>query len=217
MIIYPDDRVLVAVMNNLEDWRRVQDEHWYRIPVKHAPEAMPHIDWIAFYFTKAFGEDKWAIHYYARVQGHELLTRTDLIPSEPDHKRANNWYYKLELGPLQHKIPPIVSHNWRRITFIVTTGDRFEAAEEISDLFEDKSPAGRLYVKLKEMGIPVEREWLIGEGEVTYVVDLAVSVKDGWLPITLGDRPAPAGGLHFAADVEPDLCAQAIQARLGAP
>ena len=150
MIIYPDDRVLVAVMNNLEDWQRVQDERWYRIPVKHAPELVPNVDWIAFFFTKAFDNDKWAIHYYARVLGHELLTRRDLIPAEPDHKRAGDWYYKLELGDLRHKIPPIVTDSWRRITFILTTGDRFEAAEEVKDLYADQSPTGYLFVTLKE-------------------------------------------------------------------
>ena len=31
MIIYPDDRVLVAIMNNQKDWQRVLDEGWYRI------------------------------------------------------------------------------------------------------------------------------------------------------------------------------------------
>lgn len=150
MLIYPDDRVLVAVMNNLEDWRRVQDEGWYRLPVKHAPEPVPNIDWLAFFFTKIFGEDKWAIHYYARIEGHELLTRRDLIPSQPDHKRANNWYYKLELGELHHKLPPIVSYNWRRVTFIVTTGDRFEAASEVRELLTDESPGGYPFVTLKE-------------------------------------------------------------------
>lgn len=150
MIIYPDDRVLVAVVNNKEDWRRVQEEGWYRLPVKHAPEGTPHFDYLAFYFTSAFGSDKWAIHYYAPVVGHELLTRRDLIPSEPDHKRAGDWYYKLELGPLQYKLPPIVSSNWRRITFIVTTGDRFEAAEDIKELYADYSATGHLFVTLKE-------------------------------------------------------------------
>jgi hypothetical protein len=152
MIIYPDDRVLVAVMNNRADWQRVQDEGWYRIPVKTAPEPVPHIDIVAFYFTKTFGPDKWAIHYYARVKGHELVTRRDLIPGEPDHSRAGAWYYKLILAELQHKLPPIVTHTWRRISFIFTTGDRFEAAEEINELFADESPSGHLYVTLKEAG-----------------------------------------------------------------
>lgn len=150
MLVYPDDRILVAVMNNIEDWQRVQDEHWYRIPVKHAPPQVPHIDWLAFYQTKAFDEDRWAIHYYTPVKGHELLTRRDLIPSEPNHKRANHWYYKLELGPLQHKLPPIVAEHRRRITFIFTTGDRFEAAREVNDLLEDEAPDGYPFVTLKE-------------------------------------------------------------------
>lgn len=150
MLIYPDDRVLVAVMNNLDDWRRVQDEGWYRIPVKHAPEPVPHIDWLAFYQTKTFREDRWAVHFYARVLGHELLTRQDLMPAEPNHPRAKAWYYKLSLGPLHHKLPPIISEKRRRITFIFTTGDRFEAATEINDLLNDESPAGYPFVTLKE-------------------------------------------------------------------
>ncbi len=158
MIIFPDDRVLIAIMNNKTDWSRVQDEGWYRIPVKHAPEPVPHIDIIAFYFTKPFGSDKWAVHYYAAVTGHELLTRKDLIPGQPDHKRAGDWYYKLELGPLQHKIPPIKTERWRRVTFVFTTGDRFEAAEDMSDLLLNQSPTGHLYVTLKEDGFSPEQD-----------------------------------------------------------
>lgn len=150
MLIYPDDRVLVAIMNNLQDWQRVQDEHWYRLPVKHAPANAPNFDWIAFYFSKVFNADKWAIHFCAPILGHELLTRLDLLPAEPQHRRAHDWYYKLTLGPLQHKLPPIVSDTWRRITFIATTGDRFEAAREITDLYADQSPGGYPFVTLKE-------------------------------------------------------------------
>lgn len=149
-MIFPDDRILVAVMNNKKDWQRVQAEGWYRLPVKHAPEGAPYFDWLAFYFTSAFGSDMWAIHYYAHIEGHELLTRRDLIPSEPDHHRAGDWYYKLALGSLQHKLPPIVSDTWRRITFIVTTGDRFEAAQEIKELYADQSSAGYPFVTLRE-------------------------------------------------------------------
>ncbi len=150
MIIYPDDRVLVAVMNNPADWQHVQDEGWYRIPVKHAPAQVPHIDWLAFFFTRAFGDDRWAVHYFARVTGHELVTRRDLLPQQPSHPRAGDWYYRLELGPLQHRLPPIVAGKWRRVTFIFTTGDRFEAAEELGDLLLDAGAGGAPFVTLKE-------------------------------------------------------------------
>jgi hypothetical protein len=166
------------------------------------------------YYTKVFKDDKWAIHYYAPIQGHELVTRRDLIPSEPDHPRAGNWYYALQLGPLEHKLPPIVAHRWRRVTFIVTSGDRFTNAHEISDLFEQESPVGQLFVRLKEMGIAVEREWWIDEEGTAYVVDLALPVEGGWLPVTFGDQPGPTGGLRFAAVTEPEACLREIQARL---
>ncbi|MDX1521616.1 MAG: hypothetical protein R3264_08320 [Anaerolineae bacterium] len=44
----------------------------------------------------------------------------------------------------------IVADKWRRVTFILTTGDRFEAAEEINDLYLNQSPSGQFFVTLKE-------------------------------------------------------------------
>jgi hypothetical protein len=102
---------------------------------------------------------------------------------------------QLQLGPLQHKLPPIVSARWRRITFIVTSGDRFMQAAEINDLFEQESPAGRLCVKLHEMGLEVEREWMVNVSGAKYTVDLAIPRAGGWLPVTLGDRPGKRSAL----------------------
>lgn len=150
MMMYPDDRVLVAIMNNRPDWDIVQEQGWYRIPVKRAPECVPNIHWLAFYFTAKFGSDRWAVHYFAPVKGHELVSRLDLFPDQPQHPRAGQWYYKLWLGPLQHRLPPIEGQKWRRIVFIATTGDRFEQAREVSDLFDPESSLGRMYVSLKE-------------------------------------------------------------------
>ena len=36
-------------------------------------------------------------------------------------------------------------------------------ARDINDLFEQESPVGQLYVRLKELGNRVEREWWIDE------------------------------------------------------
>ena len=54
-------------------------------------------------------------------------------------------------------------------------------------------------MRLKELGIQVEREWWVDEEGIAYVVGLAQPIKDSWLPVTLGDRPGPATGLRFAA------------------
>lgn len=206
--MYSDDRVLVAIMNNHDDWARVQTEGWYRIPAKKAPEIVPNIDILAFYFTAKFGADRYAIHFYADVNGHELVTRQDLFPHQPNHPRAGDWYYKLMLGPLQYRIPPITSNKWRRITFIETTGDRFDNAVEINDLFDKQSPMGELYVKLKEEGFNVEQFWTVQENKATYTVDLAVLSKNTWLPINLTDQDkAPADTLQLSntASVEANM------------
>jgi hypothetical protein len=89
-------------------------------------------------------------------------------------------------------------------------------AHEINDLFEQESPVGQLYVRLKELGITVEREWWIDEEGIAYVVDLALPTADGWLSVTSGDRPGPSEGLRFTPDVEPEVCLREIQARLQA-
>lgn len=133
-MFHPADRVLVAVMNNRRDFEIARDEGWYRIPAKHAPPSTTEAAVLAFYFTKAFGEEGWAIHWYAPVHGHELVRRRDLLPGEAGHPRADELYYKMQLGPLVRLEPPIPSLRWRRIAFIETTWDRFAAAREVRDL-----------------------------------------------------------------------------------
>ncbi len=71
-LFHPADRVLVAVMNNRRDFALARDEGWYRIPLSRAPASTTEAAVLAFYFTKAFGDAKWAIHCYAAVRGHEL-------------------------------------------------------------------------------------------------------------------------------------------------
>ncbi len=147
-LIEPDARVLVCLINKPLDLETARWDHWYRIPVKHAPQDFL-ADIIAFYLTSAFGDEKWAVHEYARVRGHELVKRVDIFPDQPDHPRANDLYYKMQLGPLQRLARPIPSLKWRRVAFIQTTGDRFLNALEISELVETRSGSNR-FVQLME-------------------------------------------------------------------
>lgn len=132
-MIEPDARVLICLISHPRDLEIARWDHLYRIPVRHAP-ADYLADYLAFYLTQRFGDEKWAIHEYARVRGHELVRRVDLFPESPAHPRANDLYYKMQLEPLQRLPRPIPSLRWRRIAFIQTTGDRFMHALEISEL-----------------------------------------------------------------------------------
>jgi hypothetical protein len=190
---YNEDRVLVAVMNNPRDFVIARDDGWYRIPVKHAPPSILEAAVLALYFTRAFEDEKWSIRWYAPILGHELVLRRHILPHQPEHPRAEEAYYKLQIGPLEQLPEPIVSLRWRRITFIETSWDRFITAEEINDLYI--SGADGFYVTLKECGFWPEREAEIHEGNVTYTVDLAIRCRDGVVPIAVTDRPAPASAL----------------------
>jgi hypothetical protein len=205
--MHPEDRVLVAVMNNREDFERARDEGWYRVPARFAPSSTPHADYLAFYFTKAFGEERWAVHWYAPVRGHELKRRRDLIPEEPDHPRAQHAYYMLQLGPLERLEPPIISLRWRRVTFIETTWDRFQVAQEINELYA--SGADGLFVTLKELGMTPEREFPLREQGEEYIVDLAIPCRDGTVAIALpelGKRAVPRGAPRLSLqDPQSDL------------
>ena len=205
-MFHSSDRVLVAIMNNRRDFEIARDEGWYRIPQKHAPPSAIEAAALAFYFTKSFGDEKWSIRWYGPVRGHELARRRDLFPDEPDHPRANEPYYKLQLGPLMQLELPIHSLRWRRITFLETSWDRFTAAEEINDLYA--SGADGLYVTLKDEGFWPEREFEIREGGAEYMVDLAILCREGTVAIAVGDRPAPASALR---DPDPGAVRRAVE------
>ena len=210
-MFHASDRVLVAIMNNRRDFEIARDEGWYRIPIKHAPQSTAEAAALAFYFTKAFGGEKWSVRWYAAVRGHELARRRDLLPDEPHHSRADEAYYKIQLGPLIELELPIYSLRWRRVTFIETSWDRFAAAEEINDLYA--SGADGLFVTLKDEGFWPEREFEICESGAAYTVDLAIPCREGTVAIAVGDRPAPADALR---DPDPDTVRRAVDGLGGA-
>ncbi len=198
--MYPEDRVLIAYVPRPSDFDIVRREGWYRIPQRFAPKGL-HAEYLAFYFGSKFGDEKYAIHYYARRAGHELARRRDLLPDEPNHPRADDIYYKVQLDPLQKLAQPIVSLRWRRLTFVHTTWDRFQDATEINDLFIEGGPyVDRLYATLKERGIHAERDYRVAEDEPEYVVALSVPTRDGRVDVPYGDLPETEAAIASLAD-----------------
>ncbi|UCC64306.1 MAG: DUF559 domain-containing protein [Anaerolineae bacterium] len=181
-------RVLVAVMSDRHDFEIARDEGWYRIPLKRAPSRVG-ADYLAFYQTKAFDEEKWAVNYYAATRRYHLVTRAELLPEEVDHPRAAEQYYKVEIGPLQRLPHPIPSKRLRRITFIPTTLERLLAAEEINDLWDRGSREDRLWQAFKREGIEAERQYEVGEEAARCLVDFAVFCQEGQVAVICEGEP----------------------------
>ena len=148
--------ILVAVMNNPRDFEIARVLGWYRIPLRSAPKVVA-VDYLAFYQTGAFGEEKWRIQYIAEVRGHELTTRAELLRDEADHPHANQEYFKIQLGPLEHLRQPILAEDWRRITFFYTLGEYLLKAETVSDLMVASGERQILWKALRERAYEVQQ------------------------------------------------------------
>jgi hypothetical protein len=130
----PNDLVLVAFLPSPKDLEIARVLGWYRIPLRTAPRVVA-VDTLAFYQPATFGEDhKWCIEFIAPVSGHELTTRGQLFKEDLDHPRSGEEYFKLQLGTLQALPQPIPAGDWKRVTFLYTTGERLLNAQTIDDL-----------------------------------------------------------------------------------
>lgn len=132
-MMYPDDRVLVGVVNRKKDFRIACDQHWYRIPQNQMPRGIG-AEYIALFLSgRIFGEPAGGIACFARITGLELARRRELLPDED--KKAEEIYYKVQFRHLVIKDPPIRNVSKRSISFIRTTWDRFVSARAIPDLY----------------------------------------------------------------------------------
>ena len=203
-IFGPETPALVGVVTRKKDWELVRSEHWYRIPVRTAPEGLDSIQYLAFYQTQVFGEERWAVNWYARVQGVRKMTRRELLQDEPLHARAGAEYYKVELGELARLPHPVPSRRLRRIVFILTSLERLLHAREINDLFKVSPIEEKLFFTLQDVGLPAERQYLVREGTSGYMLDMAVFCRDSNLDIECDGEAYHAGRDKAEQDRERD-------------
>jgi hypothetical protein len=181
----PNSLILIAVMNNLRDFEIARLLGWYRIPLNSAPKVVA-VDYLAFYQTAAFGDAKWCIQTIAPVQGYELTTRAELLKDEPDHPRANQAYYKIQIGPLVSLPEPILADGWRRITFFYTTGEYLLRARRLKELVVQSDERQLLWQALRERSHQNE---LYGQAET----DLpGLDLDPGLLSLLLGIKELEA-------------------------
>lgn len=133
--MFPEDRVLIGVIRRQRDFLLARDARWYRIPQRHMPDGID-AEQLGFFLSgSVFKGQSGSVCYVAAVTGVELVRRRDLLPAEADHPRADALYYRVALGDLQPRQPPITNPTRRPLAFIHTTGDRFAQARTIADLY----------------------------------------------------------------------------------
>jgi hypothetical protein len=148
---------------------------WYRIPLRTAPKVVA-VDYLAFYQPGSFAERGGQIEFVAAVRRHELATRAELLKDEADHPRANEEYFKLQIGPLERLSRPVVAEKWRRLTFLYTIGEYLLKAQTINDLVVQSDERASLWQSLRERA----------EQNQDYKVDLPDDIDPSALLALLG-------------------------------
>jgi len=148
-MISPTDLILVVVLPGPRDLEIARLLGWYRIPFRTAPKVVA-VDALAFYQPGTFGESGGRIEYLAPVRGYELTTRAELLRDEPEHPRAGEEYFKIQLGPLERLPRPILADKWRRLTFLYTTGEYLLKAQTLNDLVVQSDERQLLWQSLRE-------------------------------------------------------------------
>ncbi len=181
---YVTKEVLVVLLPKISALDTLKSELWYHIPVEKAPNRWPP-KVLAFYQGKVFGvEEAYKIRYSGEVSQIDIVPRKELFPD--DYKnlhKAEKLYYRLQVGKLKERETPIVSYRPRRLSFIPTTFEKFQLAEQINDLFDGSKLEDRLWAEFKYINILAERQWKLKIQEHAYYLDFAVFCKNGKLAI----------------------------------
>ena len=181
-MLTPPCLVLVCILPAPRDLEIARVLGWYRIPLRSAPKVVA-VDYLAFYQPGSFGAQSRRILYAAPVRGHELTTRAELLRDEPNHPRAAEEYFKIQLGPLEKLEQPVKAGKWKRVTFLYTTGEYLLRATTLNDLVVRTDERALLWRSLRERA----------ENEQIYKTDLpAADLPPDVLLALLGIREAPA-------------------------
>jgi len=141
--------ILICVMPTPRDMEIARLLGWYRIPLRSAPKVVA-VDYLAFYQPSSFGDLGGRIEFVAPLRGHELTTRRELLKDESDHPRANEEYFKVQLGGLEKLSNPILADAWKRLTFLYSTGEYLLKAKTLNDLVVKDDERAVLWRSLRE-------------------------------------------------------------------
>lgn len=214
--MYPDDRVLIGVINRKRDLNTLLKSHWYRIPQAKLPRGI-FTEYLGFYVSgsAARGLEQSGVHYYARVRGVELLYRRDLLPDEPNHRNADEVYYKVQVGELAPKLPVVTNPTRRPISFVFTTWDRFVNGHTIADLYSQSDYyVDRIYHALRDRRLRPERTWDAQQREYGYGAAVRVVCENGVFMGYSNAEQAVDDGFYLDPSLEEDEILREITMRI---
>ncbi len=173
--------VLVGVVKSQRDLDILLREHWYRIPVAHAPART--YEYLAFYQPAVFGRSGKCIRYYARVLGYRTVRRDKLLPDEPNHPRARKPYLRIRIGKIQTLRRPIRNIIPRRVTFGFTTLHRLRTARDLLQLYDVAPIEQMVGDALKRVRISAFPEYTVSASGRRYRLDFAIMSTRGNIAI----------------------------------
>ena len=151
--------------------------------LKSAPKKLEEADYLAFYLTKVFGDQKWSISHWAEIKERRIVKRLELLSDEYNHPRAQDLYYKVEIGELNRLPNPIISKRGRRIAFITTTLRKFRSSKELNDLFNESPLEDKLWHEFKKNKIDAERQYYVTGEKENYYLDFAIFCENGSIDV----------------------------------
>jgi hypothetical protein len=94
-----------------------------------------------------------AWNIFAEVRGHELTTRQELFRDQPDHPRAREEYFKIQIWSITGAAPTGAADRWKRVTFLYTTGELMQRAQTLRDLVTRDEEREILWRTLRERAL----------------------------------------------------------------
>jgi very-short-patch-repair endonuclease len=184
--------VLIAVVNRPQDLETILTKKWYRIPIKRMPSRK--FDYIAFYQTAALGSRGGRIEYFARVSKRSLVTRIKLLPSEKEHSRANDEYYKFTFTRIQTLDNAIANQPGMRINFGFASLNRLKKARTLASLYGIRQVELVFRKLLARRRIPFVAEHVVRQGSRTrYRLDFAIFCRQGKIDVECDMRKFHSG------------------------
>ena len=181
---------MVGVLKNKRDFNILLTKNWYRIPIVHLPTRR--FNYLAFYQPAIFGQEGKCIKYYARILRRKIVKRIKLLPQEPHHPRAHDYYCQFSVAKIQKLARSIRNIIPRRVTFGFTTLNHLLKSRNILQLYGVTPTEQIVEQGLKRIGVEPLSQHYVLNGKKRYRLDLAIFCQNGKIAIECDNKKAHA-------------------------